>query len=253
VTAAAARARDAAPLPAATPFRAAAPFRVALTFDAEHPDRPSTPGVQERLLELLDHHRVRASFFVQGRWAEAYPRTAAGIREGGHLVGNHSHYHARMPLLNARGLRSDIAEAGRHVLEATGIDPRPWFRCPFGAGVEDQRVQRFIREAGYRHVGWHVAGLDWPAERTGTEVEEAVVRGAIQHGDGCVVLLHTWPDRTEQALGGIVRRLHDAGATFVRIDELAEAEVPEHEVPEDVAAAARGDAPVPAPGVAGAA
>jgi len=28
-------------------------FKVALTFDAEHPDRPSAPGVQERLLELL--------------------------------------------------------------------------------------------------------------------------------------------------------------------------------------------------------
>lgn len=196
------------------------PFRVALTFDAEHPDRPSTPGVQERLLEMLDGHGVRATFFVQGRWAEAYPQTAARIPEGGHLVGSHSHYHARMPLLNARGLRSDIADAQQYVTDATGIDPRPWFRCPFGAGAEDQRVQRFIREAGYRHVGWDVAGVDWPPERTGSEVEEAVVEGATAHGDGCVVLLHTWPDRTERALDGIVRRLRDAGATFVRVDEL---------------------------------
>ena len=36
-----------------------------------------------------------------------------------------------------------------------------------------------------------------------------------------IVLFHTWPFRTEQALPGIVSRLRDAGARFVRIDKLA--------------------------------
>ena len=209
----------------------AAPFRVALTFDAEHPDRPSVPGVQERLLDLLARLEARATFLVQGRWAEAYPATARRIAEGGHLIGNHSHYHARMPLLSARGLRSDIAAAQAAIIDATGIDPRPWFRCPFGAGVADQRVQRFVREAGYRHLGWHVAGIDWPVERSGQEVEAAVVEGAIQHGDGSVVLLHSWPDRTEAAIPGIVGRLRDRGAEVVRVDELPAGLVPDLEVP----------------------
>ena len=135
-----------------------------------------------------------------------------------------------MPLLSARGQRSDIAAAERAVLDATGVDPRPWFRCPFGAGAADQRVQEFVREAGYRHVGWHVAGIDWPVERTGAEVEDAVVRGAIAHGDGAVVLLHMWPDRTEAALPGVIARLRDAGAEFVRIDGLAAEHLPETNV-----------------------
>lgn len=202
-------------------------FRVALTFDAEHPDRPSAPGVQERLLDLLARDDVRSTFFVQGRWAEAYPATARRIVDGGHLVGSHSHYHARMPLLSARGLRSDIGAAQEAVADATGVDPRPWFRCPFGTGAGDQRVQHEIRQAGYRHVGWHVAGVDWPAERTGAEVETATVAGALHHGDGCVVLLHAWPDRTEAAIPGVVKRLRDAGATFVRIDELPIDRLPE--------------------------
>lgn len=204
-----------------------APFRVALTFDAEHPDRPSAPGVQERLLDALSRANAHATFFIQGRWAEAYPETARRIPEEGHLVGNHSHYHARMPLLNARGLRSDIAASQVAVMDATGVDPRPWFRCPFGTGAADLRVQRFVREAGYRHVGWHVAGIDWPPERTGADVEEAVVRGALAHGDGAVVLLHSWPDRTEHALPGIIARLRDAGAELVRIDDLPSAGLPE--------------------------
>jgi len=51
-------------------------FRVALTFDAEHPDRPARPGNDERLLDALAAAGVRATFFVQGRWAEAYPAVA---------------------------------------------------------------------------------------------------------------------------------------------------------------------------------
>ncbi len=210
--------------------RAIGPFRVALTFDAEHPDRPSAAGVQERLLDMLAQDEVRSTFFVQGRWAEAYPNTARRIVDGGHLVGSHSHYHVRMPLLSARGLRADIADAQAAVINATGVDPRPWFRCPFGSGAGDERVQREIRNAGYRHVGWNVAGVDWPVERSGAEVEAAIVDGAIHHGDGCIVLLHTWPDRTEGAIPGTIRRLRDAGAEFVRIDELPLGGLPETEV-----------------------
>lgn len=210
------------------------PLRVALTFDAEHPDRPSAPGVQERLLDQLEALDVRATFFVQGRWAEAYPATARRIADASHLIGSHSHYHAPMDLLSAHGLRSDIAAAQAAVIDATGIDPRPWFRCPFGAGAGDAQVQRFVREAGYRHVGWHVEGVDWPVERSGAQVEATVVEGVVAHGDGCVVLLHTWPDRTEAAIPGVVRRLRDAGAEFVRIDDLPLDRVPAVGLPDAV-------------------
>lgn len=206
------------------------PFRVALTFDAEHPDRPATPGAQERLLDELGRLDVPATFFVQGRWAEAYPATAARIPAEGHLVGSHSFYHARMHLLSALGLRTDIAAAQEAVIAATGVDPRPWFRLPFGAGASDPRVRRSIHAAGYRHVGWHVAGIDWPIDRTATQVEAAVVGGAVAHGDGCVVLLHTWPDPTWIAMATVVARLRGLGAELVRVDELPAALVPDEEV-----------------------
>jgi peptidoglycan-N-acetylglucosamine deacetylase len=125
-----------------------------------------------------------------------------------------------MPLLSQAGLRSDIATAERAILAATGEDPRPYFRCPFGAGAADRRVQAVIRAAGYRHVGWHVIGLDWPPERTAGQVEQAIVEGVVRHGDGAVVLLHAWPDRTLGALDGAIACLREQGASFVRIDQL---------------------------------
>jgi peptidoglycan-N-acetylglucosamine deacetylase len=200
----------------------AVPFRVALTFDAEHPDRPNETGATERLIEALARDAVLATFFIQGRWAEAYPTVARSVATAGHLVGNHSHYHARMPLLSDDGLIGDIADAGRAIEEAAGVDPRPWFRCPFGAGSTDPRVQGAIAAAGYRHVGEHVAADDWEPFRTGAAIEADLVAATLAHGDGAVVLLHAWPRGTLDALPGTIARLRDAGARFVRIDELDE-------------------------------
>ena len=83
------------------------PFRVALTFDAEHPDRPHRPGVTEGLLDVLADRGVRSTWFLQGRWVESVPELARRVAADGHLVGNHSFYHARMPLLSDDGLTTD--------------------------------------------------------------------------------------------------------------------------------------------------
>jgi peptidoglycan/xylan/chitin deacetylase (PgdA/CDA1 family) len=197
------------------------PLRVALTFDAEHPDRPwCPPGNAEHLLDVLGAEQIRATFFVQGRWAEAYPATARRIAEEGHLVGFHSHYHARMPLLLGGGFASDLADGTEAVLGTTGVDPHPWFRCPFGAGADDPRVLAELETAGYRNVGWHVELEDWEAWRTGAAIATDAIEGVRAHGDGVVVLLHTWPGATGEGIQAMVDGLRGLGASFVTVDEL---------------------------------
>ncbi len=195
-------------------------FRIALTFDAEHPDRPADDGNAERLLDALATAAVRATFFVQGRWAEAYPATARRIGRDGHLVGSHSHYHARMPLLSAAGLATDVRDAEAAIVEHAGVDPRPWFRCPFGAGGDDPRLIGRLEALGYREVGWDVSAEDWEPSRSEADVAATVISGATVRGDGAVVLQHTWPNQTLAALPQIVAALRERGATFVGVDEL---------------------------------
>jgi peptidoglycan/xylan/chitin deacetylase (PgdA/CDA1 family) len=206
-------------VPEAHPRRTNGQLRIALTFDAEHPDRRSRHGVSEELIEKLERENVRASFFIQGRWAEAYPDAARQIPAAGHLVGNHSFYHARMPLLSDSGLAEDVRSAERVIREIVGVDPRPWFRCPFGAGVDDPRVISGLKALGYRNVGWDVVASDWEPDMA-EQVESAVVDGVVAHGDGAIVLLHTWPAGTLAALPGVARRLRERGAEFVRVDQL---------------------------------
>ena len=196
-------------------------FRVALTFDAEHPSRRQCPpGVAERILETLEAQAVRATFFLQGRWVTAYPGVARAIAAAGHLVGNHSHSHAPMPELTASGLATDVAEAEASIRRITGADPRPWFRCPFGAGFDDPRVLEALSARGYRNIHWDVDAADWDDERQAEEVTTQIVDRSLARGDGTVVLLHTWPAPTGVALPDIIRRLRAAGARFVTLVDL---------------------------------
>ncbi len=196
-------------------------MRVALTFDAEHPDRPwCPPGNAERILDALQEAGVRATFFVQGRWAESQPATARRIADDGHLVGHHSFYHARMPLLLGGGFESDVVDGEGAITRICGVGPKPWFRCPFGAGHDDPRVLDALAGLGYRNIHWDVEAQDWEPWRTGDDISTAVLDGTRDHGDGAIVLLHTWPGGTGDAIDPILERLRTDGASFVTIDEL---------------------------------
>ena len=74
-------------------------MRAALTIDTEQPGRPADAGNAGLLLDALARERVPATFFVQGRWAGASRDVLGRIVSAGHLVGNHTYYHAPLDLM----------------------------------------------------------------------------------------------------------------------------------------------------------
>ena len=102
------------------------------------------------------------------------------------------------------------------------MDPRPWFRCPFGAGATTGGSRPRSRPLDTGTSDGMSAAEDWDPAHDGTVVENGSVEGALAHGDGTVILLHAWPRAMLAAMPGIVGRLGDAGARFVRVDELDE-------------------------------
>jgi peptidoglycan/xylan/chitin deacetylase (PgdA/CDA1 family) len=125
-----------------------------------------------------------------------------------------------MPLLSPSGLVRDVRAAERAIVAATGVDPRPWFRCPFGAGTHDPAILAGLARLGYREIRWDVGGDDWHASRSGQGLARDLVAGAVERGDGAVVLLHPWTRATGLGLGRLIGGLRDAGASFVRVDAL---------------------------------
>jgi peptidoglycan/xylan/chitin deacetylase (PgdA/CDA1 family) len=201
-----------------------APIRVALTFDAEHADRPDAVGT-ERLLEVLAAVGARATFFLQGRWLESVPSVARALVDGRHLIGSHGYYHGRMSHLTDEGIADDVGRAEGAIRTACGVDPRPWFRCPFGDGASDPRVLGAITAAGYRHVGWQVDSEDWAEGATADELEGRVREGIRGVGDGAVVLMHGWPAVTPTVVERLLASAGDDGVAYVGIDELGQTPV----------------------------
>ncbi|MFI5225961.1 MAG: polysaccharide deacetylase family protein [Candidatus Limnocylindrales bacterium] len=199
-------------------------MRVALTFDAEHPDREHRSGVHDEMLAVLAGRDVHATFFLQGRWVEANPEAARRVAADGHLVGSHSFYHARLPLLSDEGLVTDVCDAERTIRDIVGVDPRPWFRCPFLAGEDDPRVIAALTGLGYRIVPVDIVLDDWDSARTGTTIASDAVaevgRLADEGAADAIVLLHTWPPAALDALPGMIDGMRDRGATFIDVGEL---------------------------------
>jgi peptidoglycan/xylan/chitin deacetylase (PgdA/CDA1 family) len=126
-----------------------------------------------------------------------------------------------MPLLAPSAVATDVRAAERAIRRATGRDPRPWFRCPFGAGTHDAALLRDLARLGYRETRWDVDGLDWQASMTGPRLARSVLAATIERGDGAVVLLHPWTRATGRGLPTIITGLREAGAVLVRLDSLA--------------------------------
>jgi peptidoglycan-N-acetylglucosamine deacetylase len=195
-------------------------MRVALTFDAEYPGRPSPPGVDEHLLDILRRAGIRATFFLQGRWVRSSPNVACRIADAGHEVGNHSHYHAPMDGLTKQAFRHDVRRAEEAIVGVTGVDPRPWFRCPFGSGMDSSKVLATLEELGYKHVGWDVDSLDWSGDRDPKELLDSVVEETLAREADTIVLMHGWPGATAQSLGSVLERLAAAEVEFIGVEAL---------------------------------
>ena len=125
-----------------------------------------------------------------------------------------------MPDLYDAGLSFHIEAAAAAVGSVLGLDPRPWFRCPFGVGSTDPRVLSALGKARYRNVPWNVAAADWENDCTPALLEDEIITRVKAQGDGAIVLLHSWPAPTAEALPRIINRLRAAGAAFVTVDEL---------------------------------
>lgn len=161
------------------PAPARARGEVALTFD-DGPD----PFVTPRVLDLLERHGARASFFCVGARAAARPDLVRAIVARGHSVENHSARHVHgFALLGPRGLARDVGSAQRALTDAAGRAP-VFFRAPLG--FRSPFLAPVLARMGLRYVSWTRRGYDTVARDPRT-VLDRLLRG-LEAGD--ILVLH---------------------------------------------------------------
>jgi peptidoglycan/xylan/chitin deacetylase (PgdA/CDA1 family) len=171
---------------------------IALTLD-DGPDPLVTPQV----LDLLDAHRVRATFFLIGERARRYPALTREIVARGHSVENHSQKHVHTFSVTGMGaLRREIDAAQRTLTELTGERPA-FFRAP--AGLRNVLLEPVLQKLDLRLAAWTRRGFD-TRERNPEIVARRLLRdlaprdilllhdgGAAITDDGQPVLLSVLP------------------------------------------------------------
>jgi polysaccharide deacetylase family protein (PEP-CTERM system associated) len=105
----------------------------------------------ERLLDLLDAHGARATFFILGVVARRHPRLVRAILARGHELASHGWDHTLVPTLGAVGFRQDVRRAKRELEQAAGI--AVWgYRAPnYSIGRDTPWAFTVLWEEGYSY------------------------------------------------------------------------------------------------------
>jgi peptidoglycan/xylan/chitin deacetylase (PgdA/CDA1 family) len=126
---------------------------VAITID-DGPD----PDVTPKVLDLLDAHGQRATFFCIAERVRAHPALAREIVARGHSVQNHTARHRHnFSFLGPRGFAAEISRAQEILFEATGERPT-CFRAP--AGLRNPFLAPVLHRLGLSLVSWTRRGFD---------------------------------------------------------------------------------------------
>ena len=191
--------------------------KIALTFDdGPHPIQTS------KILDLLNKHEIKATFFVIGKNVDNYTEQLKMVVENGHELGNHTDSHIILENEDENKIRKELDECERKVLNATGYEMKI-LRPP--CGKYDQNVLSVADEKNYKTILWNIDTNDW-AHNSANKIVQNVIKN-VRGGD--IILFHDYvsgANSTIDSLQIIIPELKKRGFEFVTVSEL----ISEHDI-----------------------
>lgn len=184
---------------------------VAITFDvnwAEDKDKSMM-----KILDILDKHKVKATFFLIGDWIDDYPEQVKEIYKRGHELGNHSNSHPDMAKVSDERIKKEINITDGKITNLVGKGSR-LFRCPSGS-YNDNTIN-IAEKMGYYCIQWDVDSIDWKAQGADKEYNRVISRVR----PGSIMLFHTDAKYTPETLPKIIETLESKGYSFKKISDL---------------------------------
>ena len=184
---------------------------VVLTFD----DGP-LPRNSNQVLDILASQCVKATFFIIGRMAQAYPEGVRKLVDAGHTVGTHTQNHPlsmdRMPVEQAKQEIDDgIASTAAALADPTVL--APFFRIP--GLLRADVVEDYLSSQGIQAWSADFLADDW-RHISSSRVYDLAIKRLEDKGKG-ILLLHDIQARTVAALPRILHELKVRGYRIVHV------------------------------------
>jgi peptidoglycan-N-acetylglucosamine deacetylase len=185
---------------------------VVLTFD----DGP-LPRYSNQVLDILAAQCVKATYFLVGEMARAYPGMVRRIYESGHTIGTHSEDHpSHFGKLPIEKVRQEIDDGIADVAAALG-DPQavaPFFRIP-GLARTDAIEEELAARSLVAFSSDTVAD-DWHRRIKPKDIIRLAMTRLQARGKG-ILLLHDIHAVTVAALPELLKQLKNAGFRVVHV------------------------------------
>ncbi len=159
--------------------------QVYLTFD----DGP-TPGVTDKVLDILDEYGAKATFFCIGGNAASNPELYQDVLARGHRVGNHTWNHMN-------GWQFSDFSYLRNTLECAEVVESNLFRPPYG---RIKRSQVKSLKSRFKIIMWDVLPGDWMASKSPVDCLNTVTKHTIP---GSIIVFHDSLKAKENVLGAL--------------------------------------------------
>lgn len=181
---------------------------VVLTFD----DGPLRRYTQP-IIDALDAHCTKATFFMVGRMALSDPAMVKTIMRRGHTVANHTWSHQKLATLSPDQARAEIELGFSAVRKAAGAPIAPFFRFPY---LSDPRsAQAYLQS---RQVGMFSIEVDAYDYRT--PAASGVIRNVLtqlQAKRKGIILFHDIQPSSAAALSTLLGELKARGYRIVHV------------------------------------
>lgn len=105
----------------------------------------------ERILEILDEHGTKATFFTLGWIAERYPQLVRQIVAGGHELASHGYGHERASDLSEEAFFRDVKTAKSLLEDLSGQEVKGYRAPSFSIGEQNLWAFDCLERASYRY------------------------------------------------------------------------------------------------------
>ncbi len=188
---------------------------VYLTFD----DGPST--YTDEILDILEQHNVKATFFVCGKPNAKYTDLYKRIVNDGHTLGMHSYSHKYSELYaSLDSFKEDTDKLRIFLYETTGVWSS-FYRFPGGSSntvskVDMHELTDYLESSDVTFFDWNVSAGDDKAGANKDTIYANIVNN-VPRFKHCVVLMHDAADKksTVEALPEIIEAIQAMDDTVI--------------------------------------